>query len=93
MKKLIIIGGYGNGSVVQSTVADINAIKMKWELIGFLNDGNLTEVNGFPVLGKIDKSTVDQYLADPDVYFFYTLISVKLNYRSLSKLTELQIPE
>lgn len=93
MKKLIIMGGYGNGSVVQSTVEDINAANKQWELLGFLNDGDLTEVNGYPVLGKIDKETVDRYLVDPDVYFFYTLISVKLNYRFLSKLINLQIPE
>lgn len=93
MKKLIIMGGYGNGSVVQSTVEDINAVNKQWELLGFLNDGGLTEVNGYPVLGKIDKETVDRYLVDPDVYFFYTLISVKLNYRFLSKLIDLQIPD
>lgn len=93
MKKLIIIGGYGNGSVVQSTVEDINAVNQEWELLGFLNDGHLTEVNGYPVLGKIDKETVYSYLSDPDVYFFYTLISVKLNYKFLPKLLDLGIAE
>ena len=40
MKKLIIIGGYGNGTVAASTVEDINLSKGKkeWEIIGFLND-------------------------------------------------------
>lgn len=53
----------------------------------------MTEVNGYPVLGKIDKATIEQYLTNPDIYFFYTLISVKLNYHFLPKLTGLQIPE
>jgi len=92
MKKLIIIGGYGNGTVVQSTVEDINQREKQWELLGFLNDREKKLINGYPVLGKIDKQTVDRYLTDPNVYFFYTLISVKLNYKFLTKLLDLNIP-
>ncbi|MGN6351933.1 MAG: hypothetical protein ACTHLB_01010 [Parafilimonas sp.] len=93
MKKLIIIGGYGNGTVVQSTVEDINSIKPTWQLLGFLNDKEEGPVNGYPVLGKINKESVQKYLEDKDVYFFYTLISVKLNYKFLPKLLDLEIPE
>jgi acetyltransferase EpsM len=93
MKKLIIIGGYGNGSVVQSTVEDINAVHKQWEILGFLNDREEGEINGSPVLGKIGRCEVQQYIADPDVYFFYALISVKMNYRFLSKLLDLEIPK
>ena len=93
MKKLIIIGGYGNGTVVQSTVEDINAINPQWEILGFLNDRETEPINGLPVLGRIDRETVLHYLQDENVFFFYTLISVKLNYKYLSKLLELQIPE
>lgn len=93
MKKLIIIGGYGNGTVVQSTVEDINKVKPEWDIIGFLNDREVEPINGVPVLGKIEKEVVDKYLADPDVYFFYTLISVKLNHKFLPKLLNLGIPK
>ena len=93
MKKLIIIGGYGNGTVVQSTVEDINAVKPEWEILGFLNDRETEPINGYPVLGKIHKQIVDEYLKDNDVYFFYTLISVKMNFKFLHKLFDLQIPE
>lgn len=93
MKKLIIIGGYGNGTVVQSTVEDINAITKKWNIIGFLNDREINDINGVPVLGKITKEIVQEFLKDQDVYFFYTLISVKLNYKFLDKLLSLEIPE
>lgn len=93
MKKLIIIGGYGNGTVVQSTVEDINAVEKQWEVIGFLNDRETEPINGSPIIGKIDKETVHNYLNDPDVYFFYTLISVKLNFNFLHKLLDLEIPE
>ena len=92
MKKLIIIGGMGNGTVAASTVEDINAIKKEWEIIGFLNDFEKEPINGYPVLGKIDKATVNEFLEDDDVYFLYTLISTKMNYKFLHKLTDLQIP-
>lgn len=92
MKKLIIIGGFGNGTVVQSTVEDINQVRKEWEIIGFLNDRETGDINGVPVIGKIERSVVDTYLQDPDVYFFYALISVKLNHKFLHKLLDLQIP-
>ena len=53
LKKLIIIGGYGNGTVVQSTVEDINKIKPEWEILGFLNDREESPINGYPILGKL----------------------------------------
>lgn len=92
MKKLIIVGGYGNGTVVQSTVEDINNAHMEWDFIGFLNDNEKGEINGAPVLGKITKEIVDEFLKDPNVYFFYSLISVKLNFSFIHKLTDLEIP-
>lgn len=92
MKKLIIIGGYGNGTVVQSTVEDINKIKKEWELLGFLNDREKGMINGLPVLGEVSRETVEKYLKDEDVYFYYSLISVKLNHKFLFKLEDLNIP-
>ncbi len=91
-KKLIIIGGHGNGTVALSTVEDINAISKQWEVLGFLNDRETEPIHGYPVLGKIDRETVEKYIGDEDVYFFYSLISLKLNYKYLHKLHDLQIP-
>ena len=92
MKKLIIIGGMGNGTVALSTVEDINIVKKEWEIIGFLNDFETEPINGFPVVGKIDHITTKKFLKNDDVYFLYTLISTKLNFKFLHKLTDLQIP-
>jgi len=94
MKKIIIIGGYGNGTVVASTIEDINiyAGKKKWEIIGFLNDFETSDINGYPVLGKVSKDVIEEYLLDDSVYFFYSLISVKLNFKFLHKLLDLEIP-
>lgn len=93
MKKLIIIGGYGNGTVVASTVEDVNLQQKEWEIIGFLNDREVAPINGYPILGKITKEVVAQYLKDESVFFFYTLISTKLNHKFLHKLLDLEIPE
>jgi acetyltransferase EpsM len=92
MKKIIIIGGYGNGTVVASTIVDINKVSKEWEILGFLNDNEKEPINGFPVLGKIDKETISQFLKDDDIFFFYSLISTKLNYKFLHKLLDLEIP-
>jgi acetyltransferase EpsM len=95
MNKLIIIGGYGNGTVALSTVEDINTAcdKKVWDVIGFLNDRETEPINGVPVLGKVDKESIKKYLDDPELWFLYTLISVKLNLKFLHKLTDLNIPE
>ncbi len=92
MKKLIIIGGMGNGTVAASTVEDINMVNKQWKIIGFLNDFVTEPINDYPVLGKIDWETVGEFLKDDSVYFLYTLISTKMNYKSLNKLTDLKIP-
>ncbi|WP_020526899.1 acetyltransferase [Flexithrix dorotheae] len=93
MKKLIIMGGMGNGSVVASTVEDINMVNKEWEILGFLNDFETEPINSYPILGKITKEEVEKFISDPDVYFFYALISVKLNHKFLSKLLDLEIPD
>lgn len=91
-KKLVIIGGYGNGTVALSTVEDINEQKAEWEILGFLNDFEEKPINTYPVLGKINNDVVNKLLKDKDIYFLYTLISTKLNYKFLSKLLDLNIP-
>ena len=92
MKKLVILGGHGNGTVVASTVLDINKQAPQWQLLGWLNDFESKPINGLPVLGKIERTAVAELLKDPDVHFFYALISLKMNHRFLSKLTNLGIP-
>lgn len=92
MKKLVIIGGIGNGTVALSTVEDINSLKREWKIIGFLNDFDKGPINGYPVLGKIERDVAKKLMGDNDTYFLYTLISAKLNYKFLHKLTDLEIP-
>ena len=91
-KKLIIIGGHGNGTIALWAAEGINAVSKEWEVLGFLNDRETEPIFGYPILGKIDRETIAKYLPDKDVYFFYTLISVKLNHNFLHKLYDLEIP-
>jgi len=93
MKKLIIIGGQGNGSVVASTVNDINKLEPEWEILGFLNDRDEGTINGYPVLGPITAEAVAPYLKEKDVFFYWALVSVKLRKDFTKRLFDLAIPE
>lgn len=91
--KLIIVGGYGNGTVIAQIVEDINTARgQRWELIGYMNDFDPGPINGVPVVGKVTHEAAAKYLEMEDVFFFYALISAKLNYRHLSMLHNLKIP-
>jgi acetyltransferase EpsM len=91
MKKLIIIGGMGNGSVVASAVDDINDENQKngrdpaWEMLGFLNDGDPvgTVINGYPVLGVPEDITETRF---QDVEIFFALISLRYGDNNAKRL-------
>lgn len=74
MKKIIIIGGVGNGTVIASTIEDINKKEPSYEIIGFLNDSlKIGEhINGYPILGAVTRKVCEDY---PDAFFIYALIS------------------
>jgi len=82
VKKLVIVGGIGNGAVALSTVVDINNSEdgyNTWEVLGFLNDSaDKAQVEGFPWLGPIESSSVQRLRARKDVYFLWTLFSTRL---------------
>ena len=86
MKKIIIIGGMGNGTVALSTIEDINKNVPLWEVLGFFNDFETSDINGFPVIGKVNSESAAKYLPDKDVFFLYTLISTKLNQKNLEQI-------
>lgn len=90
MKKIIIIGGRGNGTVIASTIEDINMIKKEYEILGFLNDGfNISEkISGYPVLGPVTRETCEKY---EDALFIYALISVGKAEERVKKLNDLNL--
>lgn len=57
MRKIVILGGPGDGAVIAATLAALrDKSENSWELVGFLNDSieKGKEIDGVPVLGNLD---------------------------------------
>ena len=94
IRKLIIIGGKGNGTQVASTVEDIIDAGGRWEIKGFLDDkynpDEPLEFLDYPVLGKVtDAARFNQ----DDCYFYFSLFSVKKSARMVRYLKSLNVPD
>lgn len=91
-KKVVIIGGEGNGGVVASCIED-NRKKYndtEWEVVGFVNDYE-TEVSGYPVIGKL--SDIPRLLAETDYFFCWAIHLVGRNYKTVELFKEANIPD
>ena len=93
-KKIIIVGGSGNGSVVASCIQDMRKRFdiLDYEAYGYLNDflnkGKL--IDGLPVLGKL--SDVNEYLSG-NYYFMYAIHSITHGMLRMRKFKDLNIPD
>jgi acetyltransferase EpsM len=88
--KVVIIGGRGNGTVIASTIEDCKAAGQDIECVGFLNDDDRNEINGYPILGTTDN---EDWKTLPDGYqFIYALSSVGKAYERHQLLDNLGIP-
>jgi acetyltransferase EpsM len=89
-KKIIILGGYGDGELLAWALHDIEGV----EGIGWLNDHEKegTLIAELPVLGKIDKHTIENLSDDPRALFITALQKVKLSEERLRKIKDLNIP-
>lgn len=92
-KKIIIIGGLGNGSVIANAIIDANNRGYKeWVFCGYLNDrvpiGD--NIESHPVLGKLSdaKAFVEQ-----GYYFINTILRIDGQKERLSLIEDLQIPD
>lgn len=91
-KKLIIIGGEGNGGVIASCVDDNRERfgDFEWEIVGFLNDFEIgKKINGYPVLGGT--SDIKKFLCE-DYYFLYAIHMIGRNVKSEALFHEMNIP-
>lgn len=92
-KKVIIIGGEGNGGIVAACIED-NRIRFgddEWEVAGFLNDFERGEtINGYPVLGGTND--IGRFLED-DYYFVYAIHMIGRNVKSEEVFLKMNIPE
>lgn len=92
MRKLIIIGGRGNGGTVASLVEDINHDKPSWELLGFFNDDDPigTILYDYPVLGRPEDMADREY---GDVCFSYSpILSMSYGKTNAERLERIGLP-
>ncbi|MBN1186610.1 MAG: sugar O-acyltransferase [Bacteroidales bacterium] len=91
-KKVIIVGGEGNGGVVAACIED-NRIRFndhEWEVAGFINDFEKGKtINGYPVLGGTDE--IDGILKH-DYYFIYAIHMIGRNVKSEEVFHQMNIP-
>jgi len=91
-KKVVIIGGEGNGGVVASCIED-NRNRYgdtEWEVVGFINDFE-TEVSGYPVIGKL--ADLPRLLAETDYYFSWAIHLVGRSIKTIEMFNEANIPD
>lgn len=89
LKKIIIIGGTGNGTVIESVIYDCIKNGENLKIVGYLND-NEKKINKFPVIGKINKKNIIKF---KDFYFIYALSNVKMAEERYRLLKKLNIPK
>jgi sugar O-acyltransferase (sialic acid O-acetyltransferase NeuD family) len=92
-KKVVIIGGEGNGGVVASCIDDNRKRfnDLEWEVLGFLNDFEIGKsINGYPVLGGLDK--IGELLEDDELYFIYAIHMIGRNLQTYELFLSMDIP-
>ena len=91
-KKVIIIGGEGNGGVVAACIEDNRRryMDLEWEVAGFLNDYEIgKEINGYPVLGGTND--IGNFLKQ-DYFFVYAIHMIGRNVKSEEVFERLNLP-
>jgi len=92
-KKVIIIGGEGNGGVIASCIED-NRNRFhdyEWQVYGFLNDYEKGKtINGYRVHGGLDE--IDKFLKE-DVFFIFAIHMIGRNELIERTFLNLEIPD
>jgi sugar O-acyltransferase (sialic acid O-acetyltransferase NeuD family) len=89
-RRVVILGGAGDGSVVAETLLKARSAGSENHLIGFLNDEMRPgdKIYNHPVFGRLD----DWRELDPDIRFAWALQRVGLMPERVQRLEELAIP-
>jgi acetyltransferase EpsM len=92
-KKVIILGGIGNGSVIANAMVDANKRgDHQWEFAGYLNDriAEGGKIESYPVLGKL----VDwARFADKGYFFINTIFRIDGQQQRIDLFENLRIPD
>lgn len=91
-KKVVIIGGEGNGGVVASCIEDNRARfgDNEWVVHGFVNDYE-TQVNNYPVLGGTND--IQHLLKDEELYFIFAIHMIGRNILTEKVYRKVNIPK
>lgn len=91
-KKVIIIGGEGNGGVIASCIEDNRRRfgDLEWEVAGFVNDYE-KEVCGYPVLGGT--GDVQKLLENPEYHFMWGIHMIGRNILTEKVFRKVNIPQ
>lgn len=89
MNKIAIFGAGGFGREVQMLIEQINKDKIRYNFIGFFDDGveKGTIINGFPVLGGIYE--LNDFLSE--LYVVFAIGTPKIKRKIISKINNLNI--
>ena len=90
MKKVLILGGKGTGSVIANSIIHANSLGYKeYEFVGYVND-NEDEIEGYPVLGTF--SDIGR-LIEEGYYFIYTVYKMGEQDARMDLFEKLDIPD
>ena len=92
-KKVLIIGGLGNGSVIANAILHANNLGYnEWTCEGFLNDDTPIgeKIDIFPVVGTLRQ--VGEFL-DKGYYFIDTILRIDGQFERLNLFESLNIPD
>ena len=92
-KKIIILGGLGNGSVIANAIVDANKHGYEeWEFAGYLNDRQEKDslIEGFPILGKTRDASE---FIKKGLYFINTIYRIDGQQERIKLLESLKIQD
>lgn len=93
MKKIIIIGGLGNGSVIANAMIDAQKRgNGEWEFAGYLNDRTKPgeTIDGLQVLGPLSDS---RKFLEQGYYFINTILRIDGQSERIKLFEDLNIPD